>query len=78
MISSLEIVNYTGVNEWPTAVETILRINPDYYVKGPDYITLSDSKIKAELEAVEKTGGKMVFTTREKYSSTELLSKLGN
>ncbi|MGG4551382.1 adenylyltransferase/cytidyltransferase family protein [Paenibacillus humicus] len=78
MISSLEIVDYTGINEWPTAVETIHKIKPDYYVKGPDYISLSDQKLKAELDAVEKVGGKMVFTTREKFSSTELLSKLGN
>jgi rfaE bifunctional protein nucleotidyltransferase chain/domain len=36
-IAALGSVDYVSINEWPTAIETIKLIKPDYYVKGPDY-----------------------------------------
>ena len=33
-ITALECVGYVALNEWPTAVETIHLLRPDFYVKG--------------------------------------------
>src|SRR5881398_1847754 len=33
-LASLVCVDFVAINEWPTAVETISRIKPDFYVKG--------------------------------------------
>ncbi|HEX4048165.1 MAG TPA: adenylyltransferase/cytidyltransferase family protein, partial [Elusimicrobiota bacterium] len=36
-LAALESVDYVALNEWPTAVETIGLLKPDFYVKGADY-----------------------------------------
>src|SRR5216117_2099235 len=33
-LASLACVSFVAINEWPTAVETIHRLRPDFYVKG--------------------------------------------
>src|SRR5215475_9136338 len=33
-LASLVCVDFVAINEWPTAVETIQRLRPDFYVKG--------------------------------------------
>src|SRR6266498_2087701 len=33
-LASLACVDFVAINEWPTAVETIERLRPDFYVKG--------------------------------------------
>ena len=33
-LASLACVDFVAINEWPTAVETIERLRPSYYVKG--------------------------------------------
>src|SRR5438045_180644 len=33
-LASLACVDFVSINEWPTAVETIQRLRPDFYVKG--------------------------------------------
>src|SRR5436853_363146 len=33
-LASLACVDFVGINEWPTAVETIRKLRPDFYVKG--------------------------------------------
>ena len=35
-LASLECVDYVALNEWPTAVETIRLLRPDFYVKGKE------------------------------------------
>src|SRR4030043_1281239 len=36
-LAALELVNFVGINEWKTAVETIKMIKPDVYCKGAEY-----------------------------------------
>src|SRR3990172_10585812 len=36
-IASLHFVDYAAVNQWPTAVEAIRLIKPDFYVRGADF-----------------------------------------
>ena len=33
-LDSLGCVDFVGINEWPTAVETIQKLRPNYFVKG--------------------------------------------
>src|SRR5438094_7736014 len=33
-LASLTCVDFVAINEWPTAVEAIQRLRPDFYVKG--------------------------------------------
>ena len=67
-----------GLNEWPTAVETIGRIRPDVYAKGKDYADPSADvtrKILDEEAAVKRAGGVIRFTTSEIYSSSSLANR---
>jgi rfaE bifunctional protein kinase chain/domain/rfaE bifunctional protein nucleotidyltransferase chain/domain len=76
-LSALECVKFVAVNEMPTAVNAILSIKPDLYVKGPDY---SDAEsdvtgmIKEEASTVESVGGKIHLTDDMTMSSSELLN----
>lgn len=76
-LAALDCVDLVAVNRWPTAVETIARVRPDIYVKGPDYRDMDadvTGGIKAEAEAVEAAGGRMHFTGDVTFSSTNLIN----
>src|ERR1041385_2884329 len=59
-LASLACVDFVSINEWPTAVETIQRLRPDFYVKG---IVREGGKrdhtdaIQQEEDAVKSGGG---------------------
>lgn len=77
-LAAIEAVDLVGVNEWPSAVETIAAVKPDFYVKGQDYEVSSQDltgKITAEEEAVRKVGGELRFTREVSFSSSELINK---
>lgn len=75
-IAALECVSYVAANKWPTAVETIRLLKPDYYVKGQEFQNLEDpaGKIRPEYEAILALGGEMRFTQEQVFSSTALLN----
>ena len=76
-IAALECVDYVAVNKWPTAVETLRFLKPDYYIKGQEFENLEDKtgKIQREKEVVKEIGAEMRFTNEIVFSSTELLNK---
>ena len=77
-IAALEDVDYTALNEWPTAVETIQRLRPHVYVKGSDYANTSSDltgKIVEEEEAVKAVGGTVHFTDEETFSASHLINR---
>jgi rfaE bifunctional protein nucleotidyltransferase chain/domain len=76
-IAALECVDFTSVNKWPTAEETLRRLKPDIYVKGQEFEKGEDKtgKIQRELDVVTEIGCKMNFTHEIVFSSTELLKK---
>ena len=77
-IASLGCVDYVAVNEWPTAVDTILKLKPDVYSKGADYENPEDDltgKIKDEEDAVRSVGGRTHYTHEITFSSTEILNR---
>jgi len=76
-IAAIECVDFVAVNEWPTAVETIKKIKPDFYVKGSDYIKKEDDvtgKISDEEEAIKSVGGALHFTDEITFSSSSLIN----
>ena len=77
-LAALQVVDYVAINEWPTAIDTINLLTPNFYVKGPDYKDLSkdvSGNITLEKNAVESHGGSMVFTDTPTESSSSLLNE---
>lgn len=76
-IAALECVDYVAINKWPTAVEAIMKLKPQVYVKGSDYIHRENDPtggIYKEEEAIKSIGGRIHFTNELSFSSTELLN----
>ena len=77
-VASLEAVDFVAINEWPTAVETIKILKPDYYVKGPDYKEHSrdiSGNIQLEEQAVHSVGGKIIYTSDITFSASSLINR---
>ncbi len=78
MLAALQGVDWVGINHGPTAESLLDTIRPDVYVKGSDYENPEDDvtgMIVRERDAVEKHGGKIVFTNDITFSSSELINK---
>lgn len=76
-VAAVECVDYVAINEWPTAIETIRKLKPSFYVKGIDYANADEDltgNIRPEREAVESVGGKLVFTDEVSFSSSSILN----
>ena len=70
-------MDFVAINEWPTAVETIKRLRPHFYVKGKDYADKKDDvtgKIYEEEQAVKSIGGFIHFTDEISFSSSSLIN----
>ena len=77
-IAALDVVDYVAMNEWPTAIETIKLLEPDLYVKGPDYKDYKQDvtgNIQLEEDAVKSVGGKIAFTSDITFSSSSLINQ---
>jgi len=78
VIAALDTVDFVAINRWPLSVETINILNPDIYVKGPDY-SLSDQDITggivSEIDAIHSIGGEFCVTGDITFSSSSLLNR---
>lgn len=75
-LAALEVVDFVAINQWPTAIETLVFLKPDFYIKGPDYkdfLKDTTGNIQREKDAIEAVGGQLVFTEEETFSSSNLL-----
>lgn len=77
-IAALECVDYVAVNEWPSAVETIGKLRPAFFVKGEvkekgprDH---SDAILREEA-AVKAAGGRIHFTEEDTFSASALVNR---
>lgn len=78
MLAALEIVDFVGINEGPSAEPVINAIQPDVYIKGSDYARAEDDvtgKIQDECRAVEAHGGRVVFTDEIVFSASSLINR---
>ena len=77
MLASISIIDYVAIVDFPTAVEAIKILKPDFYVKGAEYIEKSKDvtgMISVEEEAVISIGGKLIFTDDITFSSSSLIN----
>ncbi|HJO34160.1 MAG TPA: PfkB family carbohydrate kinase [Anaerolineales bacterium] len=77
-LAALDAVDYVAINRWPLAVETIKLLQPDIYVKGPDYMAADEDitgGITPEAEAVRAVGGEFRATDDITFSSSSLLNR---
>ncbi|MEK4684889.1 adenylyltransferase/cytidyltransferase family protein [Bacillus sp. FSL M8-0256] len=78
MLASLEIVDYVGINEWPSAVNSLYDIRPDYFVKGSDYRNrgeYTNPNIYKEEEVCANIGTIIKYTDELTSSSTKLINE---
>jgi rfaE bifunctional protein nucleotidyltransferase chain/domain len=78
MLASLANVDWVGINRTTSAEPVLDTVRPDIYVKGSDYENPDDDvtgKIKSERDAVERHGGRIVFTRDVTFSSSSLVNR---
>jgi cytidyltransferase-like protein len=74
-VAALAIVDYVTLVPEPTALSAVETLQPDVYVKGPEYQDLALDKSRSvfhEMRALERFGGRMYFTSGETFSSTKI------
>jgi len=77
-LASLECVDYVAINRWPSAVETIRLLRPNFFVKGAtDEAGLRDhtGAILKEEEAVQSVGGELHLTGEDTFSASALINR---
>ncbi len=76
-IAALECVDFVALSKWPTAVEIIRLIQPDYFVKGQEFEGQEDvtGKLQQEMAALDEIDGEMRYTHDIVFSSTQMLNE---
>jgi rfaE bifunctional protein nucleotidyltransferase chain/domain len=76
-LAALDCVSLVVISQEPTAVDLLHKLRPDVYVKGREYEGNRDPRFRAEREAVERYGGRVVFTSGDVvFSSSALIAAL--
>ncbi len=76
-LAALNCVDWVFIDPHPTALEVINQVKPDVYLKGREYESNRDPRFLAEREAVEKHGGRVVFSSGDiVFSSSALIAAL--
>ena len=76
-LSSIKEIDAICISNNASAVSNINKIKPNYYLKGPDFKNLQSDlskKIYAEKKAVEKNGGKLIFSKDITFSSSSIIN----
>ena len=78
-LSSLSIIDFLYIDHNKDAVNLISKLKPDYYAKGLDYknpkMDFTKGIIK-EKKAVERNGGKIIFTNEQTFSASSIINQL--
>ena len=74
-LAAFEVVDYVIVDRYPTPIENISLLQPDFFAKGYEYTSSGlPPKTREELDALGAYGGEMIFTPGDiVYSSTRLI-----
>jgi rfaE bifunctional protein nucleotidyltransferase chain/domain len=76
-LAELDCVDWVYVEPRPTAAALLAEVQPDVYIKGREYETNADPRFRAEREAVERAGGRVVFSSGDVvFSSTALIAAM--
>ncbi len=77
-IASLNFVDYVAVNQWPTAVEALRLIKPDFYVRGADFknrLPDTTGAIAMEEAVVSEIEATLAYTDDIHFSSSDLINR---
>ncbi len=80
-IAALKIVDYVILNNSSTAINSIKKIKPNFYCKGPDYKDHSKDLtkgIKQEIKAIKTIGGRIIYTKGQTFSSSNLINSFSD
>jgi len=74
--AALVCVDLVALSPWPTAVEAIRLLRPDFYVKGQvgEAAARRSPRLQQEIATVRELGGDVRFTHETVFSSTALLN----
>jgi len=74
-LAALEVVDYVVIDPHPTPVENLGKIQPDYFVKGYEYVEgETNPKTQEEKKTIESYGGEFIFTPGDiVYSSSAII-----
>ena len=75
-LAALELVDFAIIDYHPKPIKNILKIKPDIFIKGFEYMKDGiHPKTKEEIKAVSSYGGEVIFSPGDIiYSSTHLLT----
>jgi len=76
-IASLKCVDYTAINPWETAENTLRLLRPHVYVKGSEFKKITTDitgRIGRELKVVDEIKATLAFTEDVVFSSTNLIN----
>ena len=78
-LAALDMVDWVYVNPDATAETLLDEVRPDVFIKGREYEVNADPRFLAEKAAVERHGGRVVFSSGDViFSSTALIAALEN
>ena len=74
-LAVLEVVDYVVIDPNPTPVKSLDKIQPDYFVKGYEYVEgEANPKTQEEKKTIESYGGEFIFTPGDiVYSSSAII-----
>ncbi len=76
-LAELDCVDWVYIEPRPTAADLLAEVQPDVYIKGREYENNADPRFRAEREAVERAGGRVVFSSGDVvFSSTALIAAM--
>lgn len=76
-LAALDLVDWVHIDGDATALELLREVQPDVYIKGREYESNGDPRFRAEREAVESAGGRVVFSSGDVvFSSTAIIGAL--
>ncbi len=81
VLESIKYIDKVVESDYPTAVQNIKNIKPNFYIKGKDYKNLDEDVSKnllLEKKEVIKYGGKLLFTNSELHSSSAIANNVFN
>lgn len=77
-LAELDLVDMVYIDPNATALSMLESVRPDVYIKGREYETNDDPRFHAERAAVERGGGRVVFSSGDVvFSSTALIDAMG-
>lgn len=73
-LAAFEMVDFVIIDEFPTPIETISILKPNFFAKGYEYGDLNNSKTLHEKELLDTYGGRIIFTPGDVvYSSSSII-----